>query len=60
MNNTDNSPLQQEVVVINIGLTLFAEDLKKAGVPVVQMDWRPPAGGDKRLIALLDRLSDQD
>jgi hypothetical protein len=53
------SPLEREVQVINLGLERFAADLRDAGVPVVQMDWRPPAGGDKRLIALLDRLNDK-
>jgi hypothetical protein len=25
-------------------------------VEVLQMDWKPPAGGDKHLISLLDKL----
>ena len=52
------SPIQQQVRIINIGIESFSEDLKKADVPVVQMDWRPPAGGDRKLIALLDSLAD--
>ena len=52
------SPLQQ-LKVINIGLERFAEDLRKDGVPVIQMDWRPPAGGVRRLIALLDSLGEE-
>lgn len=59
MKSNDNSPLNSEMRVINIGLAIFADDLQQAGVPVVQMDWRPPAGGDRRLIELLDRLSDE-
>jgi len=53
---TDQSPLQQPMRVINIGLESFAEDLRNVDVPVIQMDWRPPAGGDMRLLALLDSL----
>jgi FdrA protein len=53
------SPLNREVRVINIGIERFAEDLRSLGVPVVQMDWRPPAGGDKKLIEILDRLTDR-
>lgn len=53
------SPLTREVRVINIGLERFADDLRSLGVPVVQMDWRPPAGGDKKLIEILDRLTDR-
>jgi FdrA protein len=42
--------------VINIGLELFAESLQGQGVPVVSLDWKPPAGGKQHLLDLLDRL----
>jgi FdrA protein len=42
--------------VINIGLELFAEQMLACGVPVVQVDWRPPAGGNEHLASLLERL----
>jgi FdrA protein len=45
--------------VVNVGLTMFAETLDALGVPVVHVDWRPPAGGDARIAALLLRLSDR-
>jgi len=41
---------------INVGLEVFAETLQELGFPVVQVDWRPPAGGDDRLTDLLSRL----
>ncbi len=44
--------------IVNIGLVGFSHDLKRCGIDVVQIDWSPPAGGDARLIALLDRLDD--
>jgi hypothetical protein len=40
--------------VINLGLASFAENLARAGASVVQVDWRPPAGGDPVLAAALD------
>jgi hypothetical protein len=43
--------------VVNIGLADFARDLAANGVAVVDVDWRPPAGGDPALAALLDRLA---
>jgi len=46
--------------VINIGIEGFAEDLTAAGVEVVQLDWRPPTGGDPRLASLLAGLQDED
>ncbi len=42
--------------VVNVGLSIFADELARLGVPVTRVDWRPPAGGDPVLIALLDRL----
>ena len=55
----EETPPLLQLSVINIGLERFAEDLRKDGVPVIQMDWRPPAGGDRKLIALLDSLEEQ-
>ena len=43
--------------VVNVGLEVFAESLSKQGVPVIHVDWRPPAGGKKELLDLLDRLT---
>ena len=45
--------------VINLGLELFAETLEASGVTVSHVDWRPPAGGDLRLAALLAALDDE-
>jgi len=47
-----SSPLE----VINVGLELFAESLAAQHVPVIHLDWRPPAGGKKHLQDLLERL----
>lgn len=46
--------------VINIGVEGFAEDLRAAGVEVIQLDWRPPTGGNARLTSLLASLQDDD
>ncbi|MBI4610145.1 MAG: fdrA domain protein [Candidatus Rokubacteria bacterium] len=49
--------LGQPLRVINLGLELFARELETDGVPVVHVDWRPPAG-DPSVAALLARLED--
>ena len=41
---------------VNVGVRDFADSLKAQGVTVAHVDWRPPAGGDKELIELLDKL----
>ena len=52
--------LSEPLVVISLGLELFADALRVAGVPVIHVDWRPPAGGDPRLVALLAALEDEE
>ena len=42
--------------VVNLGLEIFASELTRRGIRVAHVDWRPPAGGDARLVALLARL----
>jgi len=48
--------LRAPLVVVAMGLRNFAESLKEQKVKVVQVDWTPPAGGDKELADLLERL----
>jgi len=43
--------------VVNVGLSSFAETLRSFGTPVLDVDWRPPAGGDPELVAVIDRLA---
>jgi FdrA protein len=44
------------IKVINVGLEGFARELSERGVPVVQVQWSPPAGGDPKLADLLSKL----
>jgi FdrA protein len=48
--------ISRPVKVVNIGLERFAKELESQSVPVVQVAWAPPAGGDARLAALLAKL----
>lgn len=48
--------LSGPIVVINVGLGQFVKSLEAQGVEVVQVDWIPPAGGDKEMMDLLDNL----
>jgi hypothetical protein len=45
--------------IINLGLATFAEVLLPFGVPVLHVDWQPPAGGDPDLLRLLRTLERQ-
>jgi hypothetical protein len=53
---TINDFLQKPDIVINLGLTKFAKSLEEQQVDVLQVDWIPPAGGDKEMMDLLDQL----
>ena len=48
--------LRESLVVINLGLKGFADNLEQQQVEVVQVDWVPPAGGDQEMIELLEDL----
>lgn len=48
--------LEARAGAVNVGLEIFYESLIAQGVPAVQVDWRPPAGGDERLAAILERV----
>jgi len=56
MKNKIVSLLDDPIIVINLGLKKFSESLDDQSVQVVQVDWTPPAGGDKEVIELLDEL----
>lgn len=44
------------LVVINVGPKLFKEALEKQGTEVIQVNWKPAAGGDKEMQDILDDL----
>lgn len=48
--------LEEPLQVVNIGLKGFAMELEQQNIKVVQVDWKPPAGGDLRLANLLSKL----
>lgn len=49
-----------ELVVVNVGPKLFAEALDKQGYKTIQVDWRPPAGGDRQMQEILAYLGGLD
>ena len=50
--------LADAVEAINVGLAGFADPIRDHGAPVVSLDWRPPAAGDRELGLLLAHLED--
>lgn len=48
---------QQPMHVVNIGTPTFKDDLHLQGVEAIQVDWRPPAGGNIRMLEALESIS---
>ncbi|MDN6232312.1 MAG: acyl-CoA synthetase FdrA, partial [Staphylococcus simulans] len=46
--------------VINVGLKSFATAIDESGADVVQFNWRPVAGGDEKLMKVLQFLNNYE
>lgn len=51
-----NTLFEQKLNVINVGIELIRDDLIKQNVPVSQINWAPPGGGNLKIIKALDAL----
>ncbi|HPY64657.1 MAG TPA: fdrA domain protein [Bacillota bacterium] len=51
-----NELFKKELKVINMGLESFYEELRSQEVETIHVDWKPAAGGDKKMASLLGRL----
>ena len=56
LKGVDLAVLHQPLSAINVGLESFTESMMAQGAPVIQVDWQPPAGGNERLMAILERM----
>lgn len=52
----DPADLEPPLAAINVGLESFHDSLLEQGARSVQMAWRPPAGGNERLLAILQKM----
>jgi FdrA protein len=48
--------LEHPPIVVNIGVHDFYIALEVQGVRVIHVNWSPPAGGDREMMDLLDKL----
>lgn len=51
-----NELFKKELHIVNFGIESFYHELKSQQVPVIQIDWKPVAGGNKKLASMLDLL----
>jgi len=52
----NNNLLNSKIQVISLGLQSFSDALKNQNVTVTHVDWKPPAGGDMKMLAMLNLL----
>ena len=52
----DLDGLSGEFAAINVGLESFSESLEVQDARVIQVDWKPAAGGNQDLMALLEKM----
>jgi FdrA protein len=52
----DLEQLKQPLAAINVGLESFYESLISQGAEAVHVEWRPPAGGNEKMAALLAKM----
>src|SRR5262245_458486 len=48
--------LPDDVSVVNVGLSLFADAVREQAAPAQQVDWRIPANGEMELVEALEQL----
>jgi FdrA protein len=56
VNPIDLAAFQKPLAAINVGLESFYNSLTGQGAQSVQVDWRPPAGGNEKMMALLAKM----
>ena len=54
--SVDLATLKQSLAAINVGLESFTESLIAQGAEVTQVDWQPAAGGNEKLMGILERM----
>jgi FdrA protein len=53
------STFKQPLAAINVGLDSFTESLAAQGAEVIHVDWRPAAGGNEKLMGILERMKNK-
>ena len=56
LKRVDLDVLTKPLAAINVGLESFTESLNAQQAQVIHVDWRPAAGGNEKLMSLLQRM----
>ncbi len=52
----EKTAFQGKLAAINVGVESFYDSLKAQGAEAIQVEWRPPAGGNEKLMAILAKM----
>ncbi|MBI3741271.1 MAG: hypothetical protein HY257_05890 [Chloroflexi bacterium] len=52
----DSMTLSKPFAAINVGIESFYDSLRAQNASAIHVDWKPPAGGNEKLMAILERL----
>ena len=55
----DLETFRGDLTAVNVGLESFYDSLKGQGAAVIQVDWRPPAGGNEKLMDILAKMKER-
>ena len=58
-NKVDIGVIKLPLAAINVGLESFKDSVASQHAQIIQVDWRPPASGNEKLMALLDRMKNK-
>lgn len=56
MNHKIDELFKSGLTVINVGPRVFGDAVRAQGAEVIQVDWKPIAGGDREMIEILEAL----
>ena len=56
LKRVDPAALNRPLAAINVGLESFMESLIAQHAQAVHVDWRPAAGGNEKLMSILERM----
>ena len=58
MENKVNELFRSRLTIANVGVDIFASAFRAQDTPCVHVEWKPPAGGNKKMADLLAKLKD--
>ena len=58
MENNVNKLFSSHLAIANVGVELFADAFRAQKTPCVHVEWKPPAGGNKKMADLLAKIKD--